>query len=109
VRWIPDRYRDLRSSMSREDLDGDIEDEFRLHLELLTEENIARGMAPDLALHEAEGRMGDMDRWKAEMRRAEMRIQRGSFAVNEWGSFFARPDRPHEVSCGGRGSRASCF
>jgi predicted permease len=63
--------------MSRDDLDGDIEDEFRLHLELLTEENIARGMAPDLALQEAERRMGDMDRWKAEMKRTEMRIREG--------------------------------
>jgi len=58
-------------------MDGEIEDEFRLHLELLTEELLARGMPPEEARVEARRRMGNVERWKAEMRSAEMRIRRG--------------------------------
>lgn len=76
MRWLPDRYRDLWSSLAREDVRRDIDDEFRFHLQRLTEENITRGMPRDRALTEAKRRLGDVTRWKEEMKAVEERMRK---------------------------------
>lgn len=78
--------------MSKEDVDADIDDEFQAHLELLIEELMARGMPGDQALEAAERRMGNVNRWKAEMREAEMRIRQVKRRRERVGYFLREAD-----------------
>ena len=50
----------LRSLFFRRHVDGELEAELRVHLDELTEENIAAGMAPDEARRTAELTMGSV-------------------------------------------------
>ena len=45
----------LRGLLGRERVIGDIDKEFRSHVEMVTEENVRRGMRPDEARREAQG------------------------------------------------------
>lgn len=89
MRWLPDRYQKLRSLLSgHEDVEPDIEEEFRTHVELRVEENLARGLSPDAARREAEQRMGDVTRWKKETREAEVGIRAGERRRERLGSLL---------------------
>ena len=57
----------------RGNLDADLEDEFRFHLETEIEELIVRGMSPDLARAEALRRFGDVDLYRRYCRSADQR------------------------------------
>lgn len=50
----------LRDLFRREQIDRDIEEELRFHLEMRVEENLARGMTPEEAIRDAQRRFGHL-------------------------------------------------
>ena len=79
----------LRSLFRRDQVEQDLEDEFRDHLERRIEADVARGMAPEDARYAALRALGGVDQRKEEcrdMRRVnfiEHRIQDLRFAVRQ--------------------------
>src|ERR1043165_1202970 len=70
LRWwytIPLR---LRSVFQRRDVERDLEDELRFHVDLLTEQHVSRGLDPAAARTEALRAMGGIERRKEESRDA---------------------------------------
>lgn len=63
------RYRELLGA----DVDRDVSDEVRFHLETETDELIASGLAPDEARRQALARFGDVDRAMARCRESDRR------------------------------------
>ena len=57
-----------RSLTRRDAVERDLDREFRFHLEQLVEENIVRGMPPDLALANARRTIGGITQWEEECR-----------------------------------------
>ena len=57
----------------RADLDADLDDEFRFHLEAEIERLVAQGMTPDAARAEARRRFGDLDYYRQYCRDADSR------------------------------------
>ncbi|MDQ6829239.1 MAG: ABC transporter permease, partial [Gemmatimonadota bacterium] len=74
--WIPDRYRELRAMLRGERVEPDLTEEFESHIELRTEENVARGMSPEDARRDALRRFGDLDSYRRETRVIDERIVR---------------------------------
>ena len=54
----------LRGLFRKQNLDRDLEAELRAHLEMLTEENIGRGMSPVEARHAARREFGGVEQTK---------------------------------------------
>ena len=54
----------LFERFNRRDVEREVENELRFHLELLTEENLRRGMTPKEAEEEASKRFGNVERIK---------------------------------------------
>ncbi len=65
---FPPFLRRLRALFLKRKLDADMSEEMRLHLELQTAENIARGMAPDAARHAAHRGFGGAEQLKERVR-----------------------------------------
>ena len=59
------------------DVDGDVDDELRFHLEMLQRDYEARGMTPDAARRAARDRFGDVDRVEHELLEHDHRRERG--------------------------------
>jgi predicted permease len=70
------------------DVAGDVDEELQFHLEMLMDENLARGMTPDEARRAAERRFGDRTRVEAECRevgeRRERAIRRAEWLDALW-------------------------
>ena len=60
-----------RFAFGRPDLDGEVEEEMALHVEMLTEELTDGGMTPDAAHDEAERRFGDRHGYEQQCRSLE--------------------------------------
>src|SRR5207253_164427 len=60
--------RKLRALVCREKLDAEMSDEMRAHLELQTQQNIARGMPPDEARYAAQRSFGGEEQIKERVR-----------------------------------------
>ncbi len=61
---------------SRRMIEGEIEEEFRLHLELRTEELVANGASPESALRQAQEEFGDIDAARRYCRGEDQRHER---------------------------------
>jgi putative ABC transport system permease protein len=64
----------LRGLFRKQQLDGDLDAEVRAHLEMLTEENIRKGMTPEEARHAARREFGGVEQAK-ELHREQRSIQ----------------------------------
>jgi hypothetical protein len=67
---VPLRFRSL---FRRDQVDQELDDEFRYHIECKTEENMARGMSPDTARRAALVELRGLERTKEECREAPTR------------------------------------
>src|SRR5260370_7978946 len=54
----------LRGLFRKRELDGDLDAEFRAHLEMLAGENVRKGMTPEEALHAARREFGGLEQAK---------------------------------------------
>jgi predicted permease len=70
MRWTRKLRLRLRSLLRRARVEEELDEELRFHLERLTEEHIAAGMAPGDARHAALREMGGLDQRKEECREA---------------------------------------
>jgi len=61
MRWLNVLWARLRALAGRESVIGDIDEELRLHVEMETEENLARGMSPEEARRAARMSFGNFD------------------------------------------------
>ena len=68
MRWIYKLPLRLRSLFRKQLVEGDLSEEFRFHLEKLTEENIARGMGVEDARYAALREFGGVEQMKEECR-----------------------------------------
>src|SRR5713226_9715125 len=57
--WFGEFWRRLRALGRRRQMDADLEEELRLHMELRAEQQIKAGAAPDEARYSAERRLGN--------------------------------------------------
>lgn len=67
---LREAYQKLLALFRKKELDGDLDEELSLHLELATEENMERGMSVEEARRRARIRVGGMERAKEEQRDA---------------------------------------
>ncbi len=67
-RWLRTLQLRLRPLLRRENVDRDLDDELRYHLDLKTEENIARGMSPEEARRAAQISLGGVEQVKEQIR-----------------------------------------
>jgi predicted permease len=74
--WIPDRYRELRSLLRRENVEEDVDEELRLHLDLMTADLEHAGMGSAAAREEALRRFGDVSVFRSETCEIERDIGR---------------------------------
>src|SRR5262249_38252934 len=70
MRWLTKIPLRLRSLFDKRGLDRELDDEIRYHLERQTEENVARGMAPDQARRAALAELGGTEAHKEDCRDA---------------------------------------
>jgi predicted permease len=75
--WL---WRRVRAVWKSDEIDREIAEEMQLHIELRTEENVRRGMAPDVARRAAERRFGRL----AEMREAGYDVRGGRGLEELW-------------------------
>ena len=73
MRRVPAWRRYLR--FWRPDIEGDIDDELRLHLESRTEELVARGATPGAARAQAHAEFGDLAGVRRELHAIDERVQ----------------------------------
>lgn len=66
--WLARPLRKLRALFRRTRLDAEMSEEMRHHLELLTKENIAAGMAPEEARYAAQRQFGHIEGIKEQVR-----------------------------------------
>jgi putative ABC transport system permease protein len=66
VRWVPDRYRELRSLLRPERLLDDVDEELAFHVEQSVADLVEAGMSAAAAREEALRRFGDVARCRAE-------------------------------------------
>ncbi|HEX3157950.1 MAG TPA: ABC transporter permease [Gemmatimonadaceae bacterium] len=66
LRWMPDRYRELRDLVWGARPDRDVDEELATHVALRAEELEAQGMTAEEARREAQRRFGDAERWRRE-------------------------------------------
>ena len=62
----------LRSMLRRERLDQDLDEELRSHLEMRAADNVAAGMSPEQARHEAQKRFGNTTLFKEDTREVDI-------------------------------------
>jgi len=77
LRWMPDRYRELRDLVWGARPDRDVDEELATHVALRAEELEAQGMTPEEARREARRRFGDAERWRRETLSEAEQEQRG--------------------------------
>jgi predicted permease len=61
----------LRSTLQREHLDNELDEELRAHLEMRTADNLATGMTPEDARYDAQRRFGNTTRLKEDTREVD--------------------------------------
>src|SRR5437868_1492276 len=64
MEWIGELWRRLAAILKRKQLDADLEEEMRLHIELRAEEQIAAGATTNEAAYAARRRFGNLVRLK---------------------------------------------
>ena len=62
--WLRGLYRRVGALLRSESIHQEIDEEMQFHIEMRTEENVRRGMAPEEARREAERRFGGLTRMK---------------------------------------------
>src|ERR671921_1178483 len=62
--WLRGLYRRVRALARSESIHQEIDEEMQFHIDMRTEENVRRGMAPEEARREAERRFGGLTRMK---------------------------------------------
>jgi predicted permease len=62
--WLRGLYRRARALLRSESIHQEIDEEMQFHIDMRTEENVRRGMAPEEARREAERRFGGLTRMK---------------------------------------------
>ena len=70
MRWVTKLRLRLRSLLQRDLVEAELDEELRFHVERLTEEHIAAGLAPREARSAALREMGGLDQRKEECRDA---------------------------------------
>ena len=70
MRWVTKLRRRLRSLLRRDRVEEELDEELRFHLDRLTDEHVAAGMAPTDARRAALREMGGLDQRKEECRDA---------------------------------------
>ena len=61
MEWLRIFRARLRGLFSKQQLDGNLDEELRAHLEMLTEDNLRRGMSPAEARHAARREFGGLE------------------------------------------------
>ena len=87
----------LRSLFRRRQVDREIDEELRFHLERRTEENVAAGMAPDAAAREARRAFGNVQTVREECRDARV-LRRHRTLREQLGRRAGRQYRRHRRS-----------
>ena len=62
--WLRGLYRRVRAVLRSESIHQEIDEEMRFHIDMRTDENVKRGMAPEEARRDAERRFGRLTRVK---------------------------------------------
>lgn len=68
----------------RSDVDSDVDDELRFHLETRTEDLVAQGLSPERAAEQALTELGDLTAVRDRLRAIDRRVNRGRSRREQW-------------------------